>query len=381
MATPLFPAPAPAAPRRDDTHATPRVWAAAFAAATVLGVLFAAQEVGQHVARDQPAAVLRSLARGLVPWYAWALLAPAVLALCERLPIRAGKPWRTLPPYAAAGVAAAALHGLVVLLPTAWLNGELAQGVPPWTSYQFILVNRAVPAFVNFWFLVAVIHALLYQRRLRDRELAAARLAGRLSEAELLALKSQLQPHFLFNTLNAVAAYVRHEPGIAESMLTRLCALLRLVMESAGRQEVAFERELEAARHYLAIHQVRFGGRLSVGFDVEPALEGMMVPAMLLQPLVENAVVHGVAAVPGPGRIDVDARRRDGRLVLSVRNRSEARVVPGRTRGSGLGLANTRARLEQLYGAAHRLELVTCEHGAALELEIPLRPARAGAAG
>ncbi|HKP76671.1 MAG TPA: histidine kinase [Longimicrobiaceae bacterium] len=364
------------ASQRDPAPGLPasRVWAVAFAAATVLGVLFAAQEVSQRVVRDQPAAVLESLARGLLPWYAWALLAPAVVMLCERLPIRAERLWRTLPLYALAGAAAAAVHALILVVPTAWLNGELAVGVPLWVSYQFILVNRAVPPFVNFCFLVAVIHAVLYHRRLRDRELTAARLAGRLSEAELLALKSQLQPHFLFNTLNAIAAYVRDEPEIAETMLARLSALLRLVLESSGQQEVAFERELEVARHYLAIHEVRFGGRLSVGFDVDPGLEAMMVPAMLLQPLVENAVVHGVAAVPGPGRVDVDARRRGGRLVVSVHNRSEARVMPGRTRGSGLGLANTRARLEQLYGAAHRLELVTGEHGAAVELEIPLRP-------
>jgi hypothetical protein len=355
-----------------------RAWMAAFAAATVLGVLFAAQEVWQHVVRDQPAAVLTSLARQLVPWYAWALLAPAVFALCERAPPRAGRLGRTLAVYAAAGVAAAALHGLVVLLPTAALNGELAEGVPLWLSYQYIIVNRAVPAFVNFWFLVAVIHAVLYQRRLRDRELAAVRLAGRLSEAELLTLKSQLQPHFLFNTLNAVAACVRHEPDVAEAMLARLSTLLRLVLESSGQQEVAFARELEAARSYLAIHEVRFGGRLSVAFDVDPGLEGVMVPAMVLQPIIENAVVHGVAAVPGPGRIDVAARRRDGRLLLSVSNRSDARAGARRPpRGSGLGLANTRARLEQLYGAAHRMELATGEHGAEMEVEIPLRPGAA----
>jgi hypothetical protein len=359
-----------------------RAWAAAFAAATVLGVLFAAQEVGQRVIWEQPAAVLSSLARQLVPWYAWALLAPAVLALCERIPLRAGRLGRTLPVYAAAGVAAVALHGLVAFLPTAWLNGEWAAGVPAWTSYQYILVNRAAAAFVNFWLLVAVIHAVLYQRRLRDRELAAVRLAGRLSEAELLTLKSQLQPHFLFNTLNAIAAYVRHEPEVAESMLARLSTLLRLVLESSGQQEVAFERELEAARSYLAIHEARFGGRLAVGFDVDPGLEGVMVPAMVLQPIIENAVVHGVAAVPGPGRIDVGARRRGGRLLLSVSNRSDAPVGASRpTRGSGLGLANTRARLEQLYGAAHRMELATGEHGAEMEVEIPLRTARPGAAG
>ena len=359
-----------------------RAWAAAFAAATVLGLLFAAQEVGQRVVWAQPAAVLSSLARQLVPWYAWALLAPAVLALCERVPLRAGRLGRTLPVYAAAGVAAVALHGLLVVFPTAWLNGEWAAGVPAWTSYQLILLNRTVAAFVNFWFLVAVIHAVLYQRRLHDRELAAARLAGRLSEAELLTLKSQLQPHFLFNTLNAVAAHVRHDPEVAEAMLARLSTLLRLVLESSGQQEVAFERELEAARSYLAIHEVRFGGRLAVGFDVDPGLEGVMVPAMVLQPIIENAVVHGVAAVPGPGRIDVGAKRRDGRLLLSVTNHSDAPVGARRPgRGSGLGLANTRARLEQLYGAAHRMELATGEHGAEMEVEIPLRPARPGADG
>jgi two-component system LytT family sensor kinase len=371
---------ADASPDPSPRVSAARVWTVAFAAATAVGVLFAAQDAWQLAVRDQPVAVLRSLARGLIPWYGWALLAPAVAALCERIPIRADRLGRTLPLYLAAGVVGAIAHSLVVLLPTAWLNGEMAEGVPLWVSWQFILVNRAVPAFVNFWLLVAAIHAVLYQRRLRDRELTAARLAGRLSEAELLALKSQLQPHFLFNTLNAIAAYVRDEPEVAETMLARLSALLRLLLESSGQQEVPFERELEAARHYLAIHEVRFGGRLSVGFDVDPDLEGVMVPAMLLQPIVENAVVHGVAAVPGPGRIEVDARRRDGRLVLSVRNHSEARVMPGRTRGSGLGLANTRARLQQLYGAAQRLALTTGEHGAEVELEIPLRPGAEAAA-
>jgi two-component system, LytTR family, sensor kinase len=315
----------------------------------------------------------------------WIVVTPILFALVGRFDLERSRSrrdrWIGLLVIALVTIASAAVLGLIgrelreLFTPFPPRRGGRGGGPPEGVRLWFGFFNSLVLALG----VVAVGVARAYSRRLRSRREQAIQLTSQLAEARLDALRRQLDPHFLFNTLNAIAAYVRHEPEVAESMLARLSTLLRLVLESSGQQEVAFERELEAARSYLAIHEVRFGGRLAVAFDVDPGLEGVMVPAMVLQPIIENAVVHGVAAVPGPGRIEVAARRRGGRLLLSVGNRSDAPVgAPRPGRGSGLGLANTRARLEQLYGAAHRMELATCEHGAEMEVEIPLRPGAAG---
>jgi two-component sensor histidine kinase len=208
----------------------------------------------------------------------------------------------------------------------------------------------------------------------RERALRAEALAH---EARLRALRYQLNPHFLFNTLNAISTLVvERRTGEATRMLARLSDFLRLTLESGDAQEVPLDDELEFALRYLEIERVRFGERLTVRVEVEPEARSALVPAMLLQPLVENAVKHAVAPREGGGTIALEARRAGGVLRLVVADDGPGLAGDAHADGRGIGLANTRERLRQLYGAAHRLTLEPAPAGGLrVVVELPLRGA------
>jgi sensor histidine kinase YesM len=203
-------------------------------------------------------------------------------------------------------------------------------------------------------------YATRWQERLTRRYSQATResaqLQARLDLSQLQALKLQLQPHFLFNTLNTITALMHTDPQAAERMVSGLSELLRFSLGSAGEQEVPLERELEVLRHYLDIQQVRFHDRLRVSFQVDSEVERAYVPNLLLQPLVENAIKHGVGPRAAAGRIAISARRRNGVLELEVRDDGVGEP-PGAERREGVGLGNSRARLRSLYGDEHRFEV------------------------
>ncbi|HSA57442.1 MAG TPA: sensor histidine kinase [Gemmatimonadaceae bacterium] len=206
-------------------------------------------------------------------------------------------------------------------------------------------------------------YATHWQERLSRRYDHAARaseqLQTRLDQARLQALKLQLQPHFLFNTLNTITALVHTDPPAAERMVSGLSELLRMSLGTAGEQEVPLERELDVLRHYLDIQQVRFQDRLSVSFDVDGDAPSAYVPNLLLQPLVENAIKHGIGPRAAAGHIAISARRRNGVLALEVSDDgvgAPEEAPPADGRREGVGLGNSRARLQSLYGNAHRFE-------------------------
>jgi two-component sensor histidine kinase len=217
-------------------------------------------------------------------------------------------------------------------------------------------------------------YATLWQERLAMRYADASdrstELESRLDRSELQALKLQLQPHFLFNTLNAITALVHRDPARAERMVSGLSELLRVSLGSAGEQEVTVARELDVLRHYLDIQQVRFADRLSVSIETTPEADRALVPNLILQPLVENAIKHGLAPRAAAGRIVVQVRRRGDWLSLTVHDDGlgESTVRPRR---EGVGLANARARLATLYGADHQFEAGNANPGFRVAIEIP----------
>ena len=237
------------------------------------------------------------------------------------------------------------------------------------------LVRRA-PFRAPHWWRNAALHGKLYYQRLRAQELEAARLAQRLAETQLLALRAQLQPHFLFNTLNAISALMRDEPDVADRMLTRLAELLRVVLEPPPGDEHSLGEELSVLERYLEIMSLRFDSRLAVELNVPATLHAARVPWLVLQPLVENAIEHGAGRRRG-----VDAAR----LALVVCDDGPGPVA-GETkadgrRGTGIGLENTRRRLAQLYGDAATLCLEALpEGGACARIELPLRDSAAARA-
>jgi LytS/YehU family sensor histidine kinase len=296
-------------------------------------------------------------------WSAWLWVPLTVLALwlADRLPLDRDAWRRHLPAHvgAAAGVCVFRALAVVVLNPWAGWYAEL----PP---FREILLTSVANNLFLFWMLVGVGHALVYARRFRERD-------EQLVRAELHTLKMQLHPHFLFNTLNTVNAYVRTDPDTAERMIARLSLLLRHALASVGTQEVPLEEELRIARTYLEIEQVRFEDRLRVHWNVDPDTEAAQVPHLILQPLVENAIRHGIAPRAAEGSLEITTERRNGTLHLTVRDDGVG-IPDGYRVSNGVGLANTRARLRQLYGTRQSLEVTNAAGGGVrVHLTLPFR--------
>jgi len=200
--------------------------------------------------------------------------------------------------------------------------------------------------------------------------LRTSQLEGQLAKAELQALKSQLQPHFLFNTLNSISALQLTDPEAANRMTARLGDFLRLTLDASGLNEVPLRRELEFLQSYLEIERIRFQDRLTVRMNVDPEVLDATVPNLILQPIVENALRHGIGSRIGSGHIDISAVRDDNTLKIEVRDDGPGLKNAGRER---VGIANTRARLQQLYGDRQRFEMVNAgEGGVSVRLQVQL---------
>lgn len=244
-----------------------------------------------------------------------------------------------------------------------------------WAGLQKLFLYNVVDDVTGTFLSIAVVaHAISYYRRLQDRENRAAQLEGQLAKAHLQALKSQLQPHFLFNTMHSISALMLTDVQAADRMITRLGDLLRMNLESAGTQITTLSRELEFVNCYLGIEQIRFEERLTLTFDIAPETLDAQVPVMLLQPLVDNAVKHGISRLPQGGEIRISSCLQGGDLKLEVRDSGPGFDKTGDRRG-GLGLRVTRDRLETLYGANQSIVMASPpEGGMFLLVTIPFRP-------
>ena len=252
---------------------------------------------------------------------------------------------------------------------TTW--GSLPMSWPAVVRSQFLFQFEW--QFIVYWGLVGVSHALRFNRDMQARELGEARLEARLMEAQLEALQRQIHPHFLFNTLHAIGAVMRRDIEAADQMIDHLGVLLQALMRTDVRQTVRLAEELALTRQYLDIERVRFGARLAVQVDVAQSVLDARVPALLLQPLVENALRHGLAPRTEGGWIRITARRHDGLLRLQVVDNGVG-LPPGAYRREGIGLANTRARLAQIAPDRHALRLDARPHGGAVvTIELPFR--------
>jgi len=256
------------------------------------------------------------------------------------------------------------------------------RGPPPlWVPFEGLGRFRFLNQFLVYLSILAVGFAREYflrdQARTREAialEARAATLQAQLADAQMTALRMQLNPHFLFNTLHAVSALVERDPGGVRRMIARLSELLRHTLET-GRDEIPLREELAFLERYIEIMEIRFQGRLRVVRTIdETALDGL-VPNLVLQPLVENALEHGAARATGEGRIEIAALRDGDRLLLTVRDNGPG---PSTTAGSGVGLANTRARLAQLYGDGAEVSLTAAAGGGGLaEIDLPFHTERA----
>jgi hypothetical protein len=343
-----------------------------FAVWTLLGLFDACHSYVRYAYDGDDVGWWRCLGMGLSLWYAWAILAVAVFYLSRRFPFDP-KMW---PRWLAMHLMTGFFFALVKIsmdYPIIMTFYCRQPGKVSFASFfGMAFIGRFHSYVLIYWAMLGVAHALNYHRAFRERELKAAQLETRLAHAQLQLLKMQLHPHFLFNTLNAISALIHRDAETAEHMLARLGDLLRLTLENAGAQEVVLNRELEFLGAYLEIEQVRFGPRLTVQMDIDPETRDACVPYLILQPLVENAIRHGIAPYTRAGHVVIRADRIEGRLRLQVRDNGPGLVnaCPERLR-TGVGLSNTRARLQQLYGEDHRFELNDLDGGLHVTIELP----------
>ena len=314
----------------------------------------------------------------LVYWWVWTALAPAALRLAHRFPIERTRWARPLLLHLGGALILSLVHITAVGGARHLLYGSV-EGSTALGNVQSAFFRILDWDLVAYFAIVGFGHAVGYYGRAEARSRRAARVQAELVEAQLLALQRQLQPHLLFNTLHDVSVLMQRDVEAARRMLFRLSDLLRQALQNLGVHETSLEDELEFARRYAEIEAARFPDRFRVEFDVPEATLRAAEPTMLLQPLLENAIKHGVDDQRGaPSLIQVSSRAENGALVLEVRDHG-----PGLSRrpsverpGLGIGLANTRSRLQYLYPAAHRLELSEAEGGGVrATVRIPFRPA------
>lgn len=351
--------------------------AAIWAAWTVPAILSTFETLMFSRMAGRPIEAWRAFASEAPGWYAWAVLTPGIVQLARRFPLQLPVRMRNL--------AAHALGWLVVAISSSAVSAAVGVWLRPG---RFGFVES-----VRNWFLgglpftvlgyaavVGVCYTLASRERLRRQERDAARLAQQLSEAQLTALRSQLQPHFLFNSLNAITALVRDgDTERAVEALTVLSEILRVVLRAGATHEVSLAEEVAFTRDYLAIERMRFPDRLRVSFDIPPELLDAAVPTFILQPFVENAIKHGLMERRAGGCISVHACTEGQQLRLVVRDDGDGLANGPSAAVGGLGIANTRARLARLYGEHASLAVDAGVGGTGVEVSIRLPQRRAGA--
>lgn len=356
--------------------ARPTVFRRMLTLGLALGLLLGALETLQQLAwlslREIHDPVKNSVLSALVPWLLVLPFVPAVILLAARWPLDRGRWWTRLPLHLGASILLLVLHQALAV----WLIVRLDPNPSIQIGVFFLkLFTLRMPVdMLVYWALVGGVHALRAQREARDREQAAARLEASLAEARLAALREQLQPHFLFNSLNAVSTLALRGDGQGVTRaLSTLSELLRMALDTRA-QELPLVEEMVFVERYLELQLLRFGDRLTTVRRIDDDVLDAAVPAMLIQPLVENALRHGLERMPGAGRVEIHAHREGAELVILVRDSGPGFRGTNSVR-EGIGLGNTRARLTALYGARATLTCHDAEGGGGeIRVTLPWQP-------
>ncbi len=332
---------------------------------TLIGLSFASQYYLSASKAGLPVTWTEAVRSSLGDWYVFAVLSIPAVKLARRWPFERSVWGRAALVHAVGGIC----FSLAYIVLRAWL-GQVqgltgGRAVSFGTAFGPLLAKTFQYNLWVYWVIVAVSHAFDYYRKFHEREWRTAELEKRLVQARLSALQSQLNPHFLFNTLHTISALMHKDVEAADRMVMKLSELLRLALDNTDTHEVPLRQELDFLDRYLEIEQTRFRDRLAVVREIEPGTLEAHVPNLVLQPLVENAIRHGLERHARPGRITLRALRRDGQLELNVEDNGGGLPEGGATR-TGIGLSNTRNRLEQLYGEAQKFELQNVRGGGLL---------------
>jgi two-component system LytT family sensor kinase len=354
-------------------------WIAIVAVWAMLGVIYAGPIYLEVRAEQMGHTAWRIFSWGILTWLAWAPLTPAMIGLARRFSLIGGS-WKTsllahVPAFLLVSIAHSAAATLITLLIQPFDN----MGTTPKAFWPRFL-SRAQGSFGSdllvYGAVIGICYALDYYRKYREREFLASRLEAQLAQAQLDSLRMQLHPHFLFNTLNSIAGLVRDQKNqAAVGMLVGLSDLLRHTLDHSARQEVELRDELNFIKLYLSIQEMRFSDRLEVELNIDPATSRAMVPNLILQPLTENALRHGIGRSADSGLLGISSAVEDGHLRLTVYDNGAGLRDDWQLKGSkGIGLANTAARLQQLYDDDHQFDIRNREGGGVeVVILMPLR--------
>lgn len=341
------------------------LWLAVFLGWTLLVVVFAVSSSLTFALSYQPPRWRYTLTMAATEWYVWAAFTPFVAWLANRFyPFRAR--WWRLPIVAAVG------------LPVAFFKVTFTHVLRRMSDNgaAYFQITDLVAQYLLYWWVVLVAYTWSYYRATQQRELHTSQLEALLAQTRLQMLGMQLQPHFLFNTLNTIAELVHQQPATAERMIAGLSHLLRETLHAGLVDRVPIEQELQLLDRYVEIQRARFGDRLTVDIVVDERAKQALVPSLLLQPLVENAIKHGIGARAGPGRIEIEIARADATVTIEIRDDGVGlRAAPVK---EGIGLGNCRSRLQTLYGPGnYRLDIANRPGGgAAVTIALPFQTAR-----
>lgn len=361
------------------------LWAIIFGVWTAIGVFFASQLYFDALLRNRPVSLSKALVWQLTATFVLALATPPVLWLARRFRIERHNWQSRLIIHILASLAFAfVLTYIHVANDIFHIRGLAEVSAARLARATFVMLDKDI---LVYWTIVLISHALDYHTRYQNGLVRAAQLETRLAHAQLQALKMQLNPHFLFNTLNAIAELIHRSPDAADEMITRLSDMLRATLDNIGVHEVSLKQELDFLERYLAIERIRMGSRLQFLMSVAPDALDARVPNMILQPLVENAVQYALAPRAKGGNIQITVTRgTDGKLNLDVSDdgrgisdeikdklqNMELNTAINVSKLNGVGLANTRARLAHLYGSAANMDLCSVvPHGLSVRLTLP----------
>lgn len=338
---------------------------------TLIGLSFAGQFYISSLQFGHPITWRQAVAWSLGDWYVWAALSIPIVRLGRAFQIER----QNWPRRAALHVGFSAVFSLLYVA----IRSAVGQWQTWFTGTQATFAEAFLPLLVKtwhlnlliYWVIISISHALDYYRKYQERELQTAALEKQLAEARLQALQMQVNPHFLFNTLHAISNLMHKDVDAADRMISRLGDLLRYTLDSSKDQEVPLKQELSFIERYLDLIRTRFGNRLRVTVTVDPAVLKARVPNLILQPLVENAVRHGIEPRASAGHIEIRGREDHGQLLLQVRDDGQGLSPKAKER---VGISNTRARLQQLYSTNSDFEFKPADGGGVeVNLRIPLR--------
>lgn len=343
--------------------------------ATLLGFFFAAQMYFSAASLAHPVSWPQALYWSFGDWYEWALLSPVIIWLCRALQKRR-RPWFGLIlSYLIVGILLGFVHAVLcaeAAVVQGWATAHPAHFSP---ALRGLLANRFHYNLAVYAVIVCAWHAFDYARQLRERERHALELSARLAQAQLQTLRMQINPHFLFNSLNAVSSLMLKDVMAANKMISRLAEVLRMALDSSDQQEVPLEQEITFLRKYLEIEQIRFGDRLQLSIEIDPSTCQAIVPTLILQPLVENAIQHAIEPQTSAGQIQLSSSLQNGRLLLLVTDNGPGlkTIENSPTSGPGrIGLNNTQERLRKLYGEEQEFALrQNQEGGVTASISIP----------